>query len=52
MAKAMSKTQIDRLGDRLRKGVQSLADLFEHVIVVDRRQQPSHGYRPVHVHYK
>jgi ppGpp synthetase/RelA/SpoT-type nucleotidyltranferase len=29
--------------------VQSLKDLFEHTIVIDRRKQPSHGYRAVHV---
>jgi ppGpp synthetase/RelA/SpoT-type nucleotidyltranferase len=29
--------------------VQSLTQLFEHTTVVDRRQQPSHGYRAVHV---
>ena len=29
--------------------VQSLNDLFEKTIIVDRRQQPSHGYRAVHV---
>jgi putative GTP pyrophosphokinase len=31
------------------KVVQSLDSLFEHTTVVDRRQQPSHGYRAVHV---
>lgn len=31
------------------KVVKSLAGLFENVTVVDRRQQPSHGYRAVHV---
>lgn len=29
--------------------VQSLTNLFEHTIIVDRRQKPSHGYRAVHV---
>jgi ppGpp synthetase/RelA/SpoT-type nucleotidyltranferase len=29
--------------------VQSLKNLFEHITIVDRRQQPSHGYRAVHV---
>ncbi len=29
--------------------VQSLNGLFEHTTIVDRRQQPSHGYRAVHV---
>lgn len=29
--------------------VQSLTSLFEHTTVIDRRQQPSHGYRAVHV---
>lgn len=29
--------------------VQSLNNLFEKTIIVDRRQQPSHGYRAVHV---
>lgn len=29
--------------------VQSLKNLFEHTTIVDRRQQPSHGYRAVHV---
>jgi ppGpp synthetase/RelA/SpoT-type nucleotidyltranferase len=29
--------------------VQSLQDLFENVNVIDRRNQPSHGYRAVHV---
>ena len=29
--------------------VQSLKNLFGNVTVVDRRQQPSHGYRAVHV---
>jgi ppGpp synthetase/RelA/SpoT-type nucleotidyltranferase len=29
--------------------VQSLNDLFDKTIIVDRRQQPSHGYRAVHV---
>jgi putative GTP pyrophosphokinase len=28
---------------------QSLKSLFESTIVIDRRQQPSHGYRAVHV---
>jgi ppGpp synthetase/RelA/SpoT-type nucleotidyltranferase len=33
--------------------VQSLKGLFEHTTVIDRRKQPSHGYRAVHmvVHY-
>jgi putative GTP pyrophosphokinase len=29
--------------------VQSLGHLFEHITVVDRRRQPSNGYRAVHV---
>lgn len=29
--------------------VESLKSLFEHTIISDRRQQPSHGYRAVHV---
>lgn len=29
--------------------VESLSSLFEHIAVVDRRHQPSHGYRAVHV---
>jgi ppGpp synthetase/RelA/SpoT-type nucleotidyltranferase len=29
--------------------VQSLANLFEKTLVVDRRERPSHGYRAVHV---
>ena len=29
--------------------VQSLSSLFEDTIIVDRRQNPSHGYRAVHV---
>ncbi len=29
--------------------IQSLSSLFEDVTIVDRRQQPSHGYRAVHV---
>ncbi len=29
--------------------IQSLSSLFEHTTIVDRRQQPSHGYRAVHV---
>jgi ppGpp synthetase/RelA/SpoT-type nucleotidyltranferase len=29
--------------------VQSLKNLFENTAIVDRRQQPSHGYRAVHV---
>lgn len=29
--------------------VQSLKNLFENATLVDRRQQPSHGYRAVHV---
>lgn len=29
--------------------VQSLTQLFEHTKVIDRREQPSHGYRAVHV---
>jgi ppGpp synthetase/RelA/SpoT-type nucleotidyltranferase len=29
--------------------IQSLSNLFEDVTIVDRRQQPSHGYRAVHV---
>jgi ppGpp synthetase/RelA/SpoT-type nucleotidyltranferase len=29
--------------------VQSLQSLFEQTTVIDRRQQPSHGYRAVHV---
>ncbi len=29
--------------------VQSLTHLFERTAIVDRRQQPSHGYRAVHV---
>lgn len=29
--------------------VQALSGLFEHTTIVDRRQQPSHGYRAVHV---
>lgn len=29
--------------------VQSLENLFENIIIVDRRKQPSHGYRAVHV---
>jgi ppGpp synthetase/RelA/SpoT-type nucleotidyltranferase len=29
--------------------VQSLNNLFDKTIVVDRRQQPSHGYRAIHV---
>lgn len=29
--------------------VESLKSLFENVSIVDRRQQPSHGYRAVHV---
>ena len=29
--------------------VQSLISLFEDTTVIDRRQQPSHGYRAVHV---
>lgn len=29
--------------------VESLCRLFERVTVIDRRQQPSHGYRAVHV---
>ena len=29
--------------------IQSLSQLFEYVTVIDRRQQPSHGYRAVHV---
>jgi putative GTP pyrophosphokinase len=29
--------------------VQSLKALFEHTTVIDRRNQPSHGYRAVHV---
>ncbi|MDQ3010543.1 MAG: hypothetical protein M3X11_07550 [Acidobacteriota bacterium] len=29
--------------------IQSLNSLFEDVTIVDRRQQPSHGYRAVHV---
>jgi putative GTP pyrophosphokinase len=29
--------------------VQSLKGLFEHTTVIDRRRQPSHGYRAVHV---
>ncbi|HEY0078255.1 MAG TPA: hypothetical protein VGB73_06385 [Pyrinomonadaceae bacterium] len=29
--------------------VQSLKNLFEDVTVIDRREQPSHGYRAVHV---
>lgn len=29
--------------------VESLSNLFERVSVIDRRQQPSHGYRAVHV---
>lgn len=29
--------------------VQSLNSLFDEVTIVDRRQQPSHGYRAVHV---
>lgn len=28
---------------------ESLTNLFEHTTVTDRRQQPSHGYRAVHV---
>jgi ppGpp synthetase/RelA/SpoT-type nucleotidyltranferase len=28
--------------------VQSLADLFENTTIIDRRKQPSHGYRAVH----
>ena len=31
------------------KVVESLNNLFEDVTVVDRREQPSHGYRAVHV---
>lgn len=31
------------------KVVQSLSNLFEHAATADRRQQPSHGYRAVHV---
>lgn len=29
--------------------VKSLSELFKDAIVIDRRQQPSHGYRAVHV---
>lgn len=29
--------------------VESLKGLFEEVVIIDRRQQPSHGYRAVHV---
>lgn len=29
--------------------VQSLVNLFEHATIIDRRPQPSHGYRAVHV---
>lgn len=29
--------------------VQSLTNLFEDTTIIDRRQQPSHGYRAVHV---
>jgi putative GTP pyrophosphokinase len=29
--------------------VESLKSLFEHTSIVDRRKQPSHGYRAVHV---
>jgi putative GTP pyrophosphokinase len=29
--------------------VKSLSELFEDVAIIDRRQQPSHGYRAVHV---
>lgn len=31
------------------KVVDSLCGLFEHTTIIDRRQQPSHGYRAVHV---
>lgn len=31
------------------KTVQALTNLFEQTTIVDRRQQPSHGYRAVHV---
>ena len=33
--------------------MQALAKLFERTTIMDRRQQPSHGYRAVHVivHY-
>lgn len=31
------------------KVVRALANLFERTTIVDRRQQPSHGYRAVHV---
>jgi ppGpp synthetase/RelA/SpoT-type nucleotidyltranferase len=54
--KAVSKTQIDRLGDRLRKGNVAEADLrlldlyrFDEVTIIDRRERPSYGYRAVHV---
>lgn len=29
--------------------VESLKSIFEHVTIIDRREQPSHGYRAVHV---
>jgi GTP pyrophosphokinase len=29
--------------------VESLKQLFEHVTISDRRKQPSHGYRAIHV---
>lgn len=31
------------------RAVRSLTSLFEHTTIADRRQQPSHGYRAVHV---
>lgn len=31
------------------KTVQALTNLFERTTIIDRRQQPSHGYRAVHV---
>jgi len=34
----LSKSQIDKLGEQL----------FQKVTIVDRREQPSHGYRAVH----
>ncbi|MBV9211745.1 MAG: hypothetical protein JOZ52_13985 [Acidobacteria bacterium] len=31
------------------KVVQALKSLFERTVIIDRRQQPSHGYRAIHV---
>ena len=67
---ALSRTQINGLGDRLRAGpftdpdrellltyrasfldalVRRLTEVFVGARVTDRRTQPSHGYRAVHV---